>query len=115
MHKKARNVLAKGALFSSVISTNITGQFNQNNLELNDVFENAINWFIVLVIAATVIMLIWGGAKYMTAGDDTDKIEGARTTITNAVIGAIVVVITFAIVFVINALTGAQIQIGLPF
>ena len=77
--------------------------------------ENAINWFIVLVIAATIIMLIWGGAKYMTAGDDTDKIEGARTTITNAVIGAIVVVITFAIVFVINTLTGAQIQIGLPF
>jgi hypothetical protein len=54
-----------------------------------------------------VILIIYGGFIYMTAAGDPSKIEKAKKIITNAVVGAVIIMSSFIIVsFVINALQG---------
>lgn len=54
---------------------------------------------LVMVIAALLVFvyLIWGGIDWITAGTDKGKTDGARTKITNAVIGLIVLAASYAI------------------
>jgi hypothetical protein len=45
-----------------------------------------------------VIMVFWGGFKYITAQGNPDNAKGARTTIINAMIGLVIVILSTAIV-----------------
>lgn len=55
--------------------------------------------------AAAVILLVYGGIKYITSGGDPSKISSARDTILYALIGlAIVVLARTLIIFVVNKL-----------
>lgn len=63
---------------------------------------------IKIIIAAigfgiAIIMLIWGGILYMTAGGDDEKAKKAKTLIVNAIIG---IVIVFAATFILNLVAG---------
>lgn len=63
---------------------------------------------IKIIIAAigfgiAVIMLIWGGIMYMTAGGNDEKATKARKLIINAVIGIIII---FAATFILNLVEG---------
>ena len=52
-----------------------------------------------------VIFLIVGGFRYITAGGNEETAESAKKTITNAIIGIVVIILAFVIVRVIaNAL-----------
>lgn len=52
------------------------------------------------------VLLLYGGFTWMTAGGEPKKVETAQTTIRNAIIGLIVIVAAFAISnFVLTALT----------
>lgn len=59
---------------------------------------------ILLAIAGlvAVIFLIVGGFKYITAGGNEESAEGAKKTITNAIIGIVVIILAFIIVRVIS-------------
>ena len=62
---------------------------------------------IVLYIVGfiSVVMLIWGGIRYIISGGDSKKITDAKNTILYAIIGLIIAVLAFAIVnFVLNAI-----------
>lgn len=48
-------------------------------------------FIIVISVIIAVIMIIWGGITYMTAGGDEGKADAAKTRIWNGVIGAAVV------------------------
>ena len=50
-----------------------------------------------------VIMLIWGGIMYMTAGGDDEKAKKAKTLIVNAIIGIAIIV---AAVFILTVVQG---------
>lgn len=66
---------------------------------------------ILLSIAGlvAVIFLIVGGFRYITAGGNEETAEAAKKTITNAIIGIVVIILSFVIVRVIsNALTKNQ-------
>lgn len=65
---------------------------------------------IVLYIVGfiSVVMLIWGGIRYIISGGDSKKITDAKNTILYAILGLIIVFFAYAIVnFVLNAI-GAQ-------
>jgi hypothetical protein len=69
---------------------------------------------IALAIAGliAVIFLIIGGFRYITAGGNEEAAEGAKKTITNSIIGIVVVILAFVIVRVIsNALIGGAGQV----
>lgn len=56
-----------------------------------------LRWSIFFGIIICAIWLIWGGFQYIIAGDDPEKAEAARTRITNAVIGLMIVISIFLI------------------
>ena len=63
---------------------------------------------IVLYIVGfiSVVMLIWGGIRYIISGGDSKKITDAKNTILYAIIGLIIAVLAFAIVnFVLNTIS----------
>ncbi len=45
-----------------------------------------------------VVMIFWGGFKYITALGNPDNAKGARTTIINAIIGLIIVIVSTVVV-----------------
>jgi len=56
-------------------------------------------------------MIIYGGFLWMSSGGDTEKISKAKNTITNGIIGLVIVVLAYTIAnFVIKAL-GTEILI----
>lgn len=71
------------------------------------VFTQFTNIALYIIGAISVIMLIWGGLRYILSGGDNKKITDAKNTILYAVIGLIIAVLAFSIVnFVLNAIDG---------
>ena len=69
------------------------------------VFTRITNVVLYIVGAISVIMLVWGGVRYIISGGDSKKITDAKNTILSAIIGLIIAVLAFAIVnFVLNAI-----------
>lgn len=67
---------------------------------------------ILLAIAGliAVLFLIVGGFRYITAGGNEETTEAAKKTITNSIIGIVVIILSFVIVRVIsNALVRTEV------
>lgn len=62
------------------------------------VIRNIINIFSVIVGAVAVIMIIFGGFKYITSGGDSNNIGSAKNTILYAIVGLVIVALAQAIV-----------------
>jgi len=61
-----------------------------------------INWTINLAIGLAVIMLIVGGYMYMTSYGDDEKKQRATRTITYSIIGLILAMTAYGIIFIIT-------------
>ena len=73
------------------------------------IFQVAANTLIFLVGAVAVLFLIVGGLRYAVSNGDPKNVEAAKNTITYAIVGIVVAILSFAAVqFVINALNNAQ-------
>jgi Type IV secretion system pilin len=68
--------------------------------------KNITNILAYLAGVLAVIFVMWGGFKYITSGGDASKAASGRQTLTYALIGVIVIVISRQlIIFVLNRLT----------
>ncbi|TRZ49582.1 hypothetical protein D4S03_08100 [bacterium] len=67
-------------------------------------FYIAILWKSVVTLGgvAFLIFLIWGGIEWLTAGGDKTRLETAHKMISNALIGLVVLVGSYAIAFFIQ-------------
>lgn len=65
--------------------------------DLETFLGNAINLILIIAGVAAVAYLIWGGLTYITAGGDSEKASKGRTSITNAIIGIIIIMGSLAI------------------
>ncbi|MCQ2570875.1 MAG: pilin [Candidatus Saccharibacteria bacterium] len=71
------------------------------------VFTKITNTVLYAVGIISVIMLIYGGLRYVISGGDSKKVTDAKNTIMYAIIGLIISILAYAIVnFVINAVGG---------
>jgi hypothetical protein len=59
-------------------------------------------------IAMSIIFLIIGGIKYITAGGDETKVAAARGQVTNAIIGFVIVIAAFTVRYIVQNLIGVQ-------
>lgn len=70
-------------------------------------FGNVIGFVITVAFILAVLIalgfLIWGGIKWITSGGDKAGVEGARNTIIAAIIGLIIVFLSF---FILNLVLG---------
>lgn len=64
---------------------------------------NIVQWLILAGGYVALYFIIWSGFKFITAEGEPDKIKQARQTITNAVIGLIIVLVAVAVVRTIQA------------
>ncbi len=55
------------------------------------------------------IVIIIGGLKYVTSGGDPQKVQSAQKTLTYAIAGLVVLILAYAILAIIEQLTGAQV------
>jgi len=77
--------------------------------EFEIVFGNVVNILLGVAGIALFIMLLMGGFKFLTSGGDPKAIEEAKKTLTYAIAGVVLVVLSFIILRIIEALTGAPV------
>lgn len=76
-------------------------------VSINDVIKSVVNIISGIVGVVAVIMIIWGGFKYITSGGDSSNVSGAKNTIIYAIIGLVIVALAQLIVhFVLGQANG---------
>lgn len=78
---------------------------------LEDVFANVIK--IVLGIAGVTffILLLSSGFKFITSGGDPKALEGAKKTLTYAIGGLILIIVSYLILLLIKEITGVDVTV----
>ncbi len=83
-----------------------TGNNNAGTDKVNNIITTIVNIFSAIVGIVSVIMIIYGGFKYISSGGDSSKVTEAKNTIVYAVIGLVVVAMAqFIVQFVLNKVT----------
>lgn len=67
-------------------------------IQLNQAVTTIINTFSLIVGIVAVVMLIYGGFRYVTSGGDSSNIGNAKNTIIYAIVGLVIVALSQAIV-----------------
>lgn len=74
-------------------------------------FGSLINILIAFGGVSAVILIIFGGIKFLLSGGDPIKVEGARKTVTFALIGLGLILLSFVAIKVVSTVTGVQCQV----
>jgi len=70
---------------------------------LTSLAKTITKWFSIIVGAISIIMIIYGGFRYITSGGDSGRVGNAKNTLLYAIIGLIIVALAQLIVnFVIT-------------
>jgi hypothetical protein len=77
--------------------------------DLNGVFSRVVSVALGLAGIVLFVMLLVGGLKYITAGGDPKAAEGAQKTITYAIGGLILILLSFLILVLIKTITGVDV------
>lgn len=70
------------------------------------IFSNAIYWLLILSGTVAIFLIIFGGIKFLTSGGDQKSVDTAKKIITWAVIGLVVILLSFGIVAFVAQTTG---------
>jgi len=70
--------------------------------DLAKVFKNSINILFAVGAMAFTIMIIWGAVDWILSGGDKEKIASGRRRITNAIIGLVILSLSFTIMVVVG-------------
>lgn len=65
------------------------------------IFRLIINWALAIAFIAAVVMLIYGGFLYITSAGNTDNATKGKTAIVNALIGIVIIVLSYIIVQIV--------------
>lgn len=76
---------------------------------LEGLFGNLVSGLLSFAAIALFIMLLIGGFKYLTSGGDPKNLESAKATLTYAIIGMVLLALTFLILVLIEEFTGANV------
>ncbi len=90
-----------GASLNASATARVCPTSDTTDTTLNNVIKTVINLFSLLVGFISVVMIIFGGFKYITSGGDSGKISAAKNTILYAIIGILVVAVAQVIVRVV--------------
>lgn len=116
-----QNDLSCGATFSLSPSSDCGSTTTTGAGKVQGVVTTMLDYFSVIVGLLAVVMLIFAGLKFITAGGDSSKVQSARQSIVYAVIGLVVVALAQVIVqFVLsranpnNATSGSSSGTSIP-
>jgi len=88
---------------SNLSLTDTNCKTDGTDTKVNDLVNQVVTIFSWVVGVVSVIMIIYGGFRYITSGGDSNGVTAAKNTILYAIIGLVVVALAQVIVkFVIN-------------
>lgn len=67
---------------------------------------NIVSGAVILSGISAVFFIVFSGFKFLTSGGDPVKVEGAKKSITFAVIGLVIILLSFVLVKVLSVVTG---------
>ncbi len=76
--------------------------------DLSKIFESLVRSFLTFAGIILFVFLVMGGIKYITSGGDPKAIEGAQKTMTYAIGGLIVILLSFLVLVIIGNITGVR-------
>lgn len=68
--------------------------------------KNVISLFFVFGGIATLLYFVWGAFDWITSGGDKEKVAGARKKMTNAIIGLVLLSLSYFIVGLVGEVVG---------
>ncbi len=68
------------------------------NLSIQQIFVSVLNLVILIAAIIAILYLIWAGIKYITASTNEEEAKKARTAIYNAIIGIVVIILSYALI-----------------
>lgn len=75
---------------------------------IGDLIKNITDWVLGLSGAVAVLFIIIAGFRYITAHGDSKQTEAAKTALRNAIIGLVIVILSFFIVRIIITILSGQ-------
>lgn len=73
-----------------------------------EILVDIINWLLAISAIVALGALIWGGFSYITSLGDEKKVDKAKNIIKYAVIGLIVILLSFVILTAVRSLVGGS-------
>ncbi len=70
------------------------------------VFHNIVNWALIFAAVVAIFLIMFSGIKFLRSGGQEKLVEDARNTLTYAIIGLVVILLSFLIINVISDITG---------
>ena len=79
--------------------------------DLEGLFSNVVGIILGIAGITFFILLLSSGFKFITSGGDPKALEGAKKTLTYAIGGLIVIILSYLILVLIKELTGVDVTI----
>ena len=77
--------------------------------DLEFIFGNVVKSALGFAGIVLFVLLLTGGFKYITSGGDPKALEGAQKTITYAIGGLILILVSYLILVLIKTITGVDV------
>ncbi len=68
-------------------------------------FQNLLTWLFAFAGIAALFFIIFAGIKFITSGGDAKQVESARKTLTYAIIGLVVILLSGLILNLVSDIT----------
>lgn len=72
--------------------------------DFGDLLQKIIQILLYVAGAIAVIFLMMGGFRYVTASGNDEAVEKAKKTVTNSLLGIVIIVLSYTIVLIVNTL-----------
>ena len=72
--------------------------------DINSLIRTVINWLLGIAFGVAVLFLIIGGFWYITSAGNEETAEKGKNTAINAIIGIVIIVLSYVIVNVVSTL-----------
>lgn len=96
-------ILLMGAVHGLDVVPDSAANLEIGNASPEDMVVSIINWILGILALIAVVMILVGGFKWMTAGGNEEKTEGAKKLLIAALIGLVIILAAWGIsVYVIN-------------
>jgi prepilin signal peptidase PulO-like enzyme (type II secretory pathway) len=96
---------------SGLVTSGVGGLFGSGGLSgatsLTDLITRAIQLMLLFAGAIAVVFVIIGGYWYITSAGNEETAEKGQKTLTNAIIGIVIIVLSYAIITVISNLVSS--------
>jgi hypothetical protein len=75
------------------------------------IFQNIVTSILSFAGIVLFILLIVGGFKYLTSGGNPESVASAQKTLTYAILGIVLIALSYLILVLIEYLTGANVTV----